>query len=44
MIAHSSQREKAEKVAHFRPDLKLAPQCAQCRITMVVMRGEPDLE
>jgi RNase P subunit RPR2 len=34
-------REQAHNVVEFPRELKPAPLCAQCRIPMVVMRGEP---
>jgi RNase P subunit RPR2 len=36
-------REQAHNVAQFPRELKPAPLCAQCRIPMAVMRGEPEL-
>jgi hypothetical protein len=40
--ARGWQGEQADNVVQFSRDLKLAPSCSQCRIPMVVMRGEPE--
>ena len=42
MTVRSWQCEQADNVVQFPRDLKLAPPCAQCRIPMVVVRGEPE--
>jgi RNase P subunit RPR2 len=34
-------REQAHNVVQFPRELKPGPLCAQCRIPMVVVRGEP---
>jgi hypothetical protein len=36
------QYERIDNVVQFPRDLKPAPPCAQCRIPMVVVRGEPE--
>jgi RNase P subunit RPR2 len=43
MTPSSWQCERTDNVVQFPRDLKPAPPCAQCRIPMVVVRGEPQL-
>jgi hypothetical protein len=42
MTPSSWQSEQSHNVVQFPRNLKPAPPCAQCRIPMVVARGEPD--
>jgi hypothetical protein len=41
MTSHTQQHERVDNVVQFRRDLRRAPICAQCRISMVIVRGEP---
>ena len=42
MIARSCQPEQSQNILQFRRDLKFAPKCAQCRLSMAIMRAELD--
>jgi hypothetical protein len=44
MIARSCQPEQSQNIIQFRPYLKFAPKCAQCRLRMAILRAEPDLK
>ena len=43
MMAHSSQHKRAENVAQFRREQERAPLCAQCRLPMSIVSGEPEV-
>jgi hypothetical protein len=36
MIARSCQPEQSQNILQFRRDLKFAPKCAQCRLSMAL--------
>jgi hypothetical protein len=42
MTPRGRQGEQADNVVQFPRGMKAAPSCSQCRIPMVVMRGEPE--
>ena len=44
MTLRSRQREVDDNVLQFRRELKREPRCAQCRIAMIIIRGEPDFD
>ncbi len=44
MIARSCEPEQSQNIIQFRPYLKFASKCAQCRLRMAILRAEPDLK
>ena len=43
MIMQGSQRNYPDNILQFRRELKRAALCAQCRIPMILVRGEPEI-